>query len=50
ASDYVSPAMHGAIRARFPAARIETVEGAGHWLHAEKPEAFLAAVEAFLDA
>ena len=48
ASDYVSPAMHGAIRALFPAARIETLESAGHWLHAEKPEAFLAAVEAFL--
>jgi len=48
ASDYVTPAMHGAIRARFPAARIETLEGAGHWLHAEQPEAFLAAVEAFL--
>lgn len=50
ASDYVTPAMHGAIRARFPAARIETLEGAGHWLHAEQPEAFLAAVEAFLAA
>ncbi len=48
ASDYVTPAMHGAIRARFPAARIETLEGAGHWLHAEQPEAFLAAVEGFL--
>ena len=49
ASEYVTPAMHGAIRALFPAARIEALEGAGHWLHAEQPEPFLAGVEAFLD-
>jgi pimeloyl-ACP methyl ester carboxylesterase len=48
ASDYVAEPTHGAIRARFPAARIEAVEGAGHWLHADRPEAFLAAVERFL--
>lgn len=48
ASDYVAPETHGAIRARFPAARIEGVDGAGHWLHADRPEAFLDAVEAFL--
>ena len=48
ASDYVREAHAPAIRALFPAARIETVEGAGHWLHAEKPEPFLAALERFL--
>ena len=48
ASDYVRDAHLPAIRARFPAAEIATVEGAGHWLHAEKPEPFLAAVEGFL--
>lgn len=48
ASDYVAEPTHGAIRARFPQARIEAVAGAGHWLHAEKPEPFLAAVERFL--
>jgi pimeloyl-ACP methyl ester carboxylesterase len=47
-SDYVGAATHDAIRARFPAARIEAIAGAGHWLHADRPEAFLAAVERFL--
>ena len=50
ASDYVLPAMHDAIRARFPQAQIEGIEGAGHWLHADRPEPFLAAVERFLGA
>lgn len=48
ASAYAAGPTHDAIRARFPAARIETIAEAGHWLHAEKPELFLAAVEAFL--
>lgn len=48
ASDYVTEAMRPAIRAQFPAARFEALEGAGHWLHAEQPERFLAAVEGFL--
>jgi pimeloyl-ACP methyl ester carboxylesterase len=50
ASDYVAPQTHAAIRTRFPEARIEAIEGAGHWLHADRPEPFLAAVERFLDA
>ena len=37
------------IRALFPAARIEAIPGAGHWLHADAPAAFIAAVQAFLD-
>ena len=49
ASDYVAPETHAAIRARFPQARIEGIEDAGHWLHADRPEPFLAAVERFLD-
>jgi pimeloyl-ACP methyl ester carboxylesterase len=44
----VAPETHAAIRARFPAARIEAIEDAGHWLHADRPEPFLAAVERFL--
>ncbi len=28
------------IRQLFPAANITTMMGAGHWLHAEKPEVF----------
>ncbi|MEM1344168.1 MAG: alpha/beta fold hydrolase [Pseudomonadota bacterium] len=44
ASDYVAPWTHSAIHTRFPEARIEAIEGAGHWLHAERPEAFAKAV------
>ena len=47
-SDYLRPAAHGEIRRRFPNARFETVENAGHWLHAEQPERFVALCGAFL--
>jgi len=50
ASDYVRPEHEAAIRARFPAARIEAMAGVGHWLHAERPKEFAAAVATFLDA
>jgi len=48
ASDYVLPAHHGRIRALFPAARFTTLEGAGHWVHAEAPGPFIEALGAFL--
>lgn len=47
-SDYVQPEHGERIAALFPASRHEVIDGAGHWLHAEKPREFLAAVEAFL--
>jgi len=47
-SSYVQPGYEGEIRALFPDARIETLAGAGHWLHAEQPRAFEAAVNGFL--
>lgn len=47
-SDFVQPAHEPAIRRLFPEARILRVETAGHWVHAEQPQAFLAAVEPFL--
>ena len=34
----------------FPAAKLETVEGAGHWVHAERPAELVAAVQRFLGA
>ena len=39
-SRYVSEETYPAILKLFPNARIETIENAGHWLHAEEPEAF----------
>ena len=49
-SAYVRPEHRPAISARFPAARIARIPGAGHWLHADRPAATAAAVRAFLDA
>lgn len=49
-SDYVRPEHRDGIRAQFPKARFAKIPGAGHWLHAEKPREFEAAVRAFLDA
>lgn len=48
-SPYVKPEYRDKIRALFPNAEFEEIEGAGHWLHAEKPREFEAAVTAFLD-
>ncbi len=47
-SDYIRPEHHDAIRRLFPNAEIEAVPGAGHWVHAERPDAFLEQVTAFL--
>jgi pimeloyl-ACP methyl ester carboxylesterase len=45
---YIQPEHHATIAALFPAARIETVAGAGHWLHADRPQQVAARVDAFL--
>ena len=37
-----------AAREYFPAAKIDKIEGTGHWLHAEKPEEFNQRVMDFL--
>ncbi len=47
-SDYVAEEDLGAIRKLFPEAKLETIKGAGHWLHADQPDAFGEAVMAFL--
>ncbi|MEM6618626.1 MAG: alpha/beta fold hydrolase [Pseudomonadota bacterium] len=48
-SDYVRPEHRPRIKALFPLAQTASIPGAGHWLHAEKPAEFLAAVETFLN-
>ena len=38
-SDYVTDEGQAALREHFPQARVVRVKGAGHWLHADAPEA-----------
>jgi len=47
-SSYVRPEHRPAIERLFPKARIVHVPEAGHWLHAERPDAFLALAARFL--
>ena len=47
-SSYVTAAHHRDIRRLFPKASIVTIDGAGHWIHADRPGEFLAAAESFL--
>src|SRR5262249_53080272 len=47
-SDYIRPEHEPEIQRLFPQARLIRIEGAGHWVHAEQPEAFLRAVGPFL--
>ncbi len=49
-SGYVQDDDFELIQMLFPQAQLETVAGAGHWVHAEKPAELLAAVNAFLES
>jgi esterase len=49
ASDYVRAEHHDRIQKLFPNARFSAIQGAGHWVHAEKPREFEGAVAGFLD-
>jgi esterase len=48
-SGYVPTSIHDEIRALFPRATFAVLPAAGHWLHAEDPAGFLAAILPFLD-
>jgi pimeloyl-ACP methyl ester carboxylesterase len=45
---YIKDEDEDLILDHFPDASLETVAGAGHWLHAEKPKEFFITVDAFL--
>jgi len=47
-SNYVADSDWPAIVQLFPRASLQTIPGAGHWLHAQQPRAFFEAVQAFL--
>ncbi|GGW95490.1 alpha/beta fold hydrolase [Alteromonas halophila] len=48
-SDYLTREHRPQIARYFPNARARIIEGTGHWLHAEKPQAFNAIVEKHLN-
>ena len=49
-SHYVADDMLPTLRDVLPRARVVTLKNAGHWLHADKPDAFQQAVMAFIAA
>ncbi|MFK7945921.1 MAG: alpha/beta fold hydrolase [Paracoccaceae bacterium] len=48
ASEYMGSDQKAAVQAQFPAAEFHEIPGAGHWLHAEQPGAFLSSVQKWL--
>lgn len=47
-SDYITNGDQELIRRLFPKARLETVQGAGHWVHADAPQSLLELILQFL--
>ncbi|HTQ98648.1 MAG TPA: alpha/beta fold hydrolase [Candidatus Acidoferrum sp.] len=47
-SHYILPEHRAAIVRQFPHAQFKIVNGAGHWVHSEKPEAVLRLIRNFL--
>lgn len=47
-SPYVTEAYRDDLLSQFPQARAHVIAGAGHWVHAEKPDAVLRAIRRYL--
>ena len=47
-SDYIEDRDVKLIKQQFLSAEVVTIENAGHWIHAERPDVFLSTVHAFL--
>lgn len=47
-SEYIKDSDFALIQSLFPQATVVTIEGAGHWVHADKPEELLDKVRRFL--
>ena len=47
-SDYITSEMIPAIQRIFPMAEVNTIPGAGHWLHMEQPSLLIKTVKYFL--
>lgn len=49
-SKYITKEHQSAIKTAFPASQFKMIQGAGHWLHAEKPVAFAKLVKRFFES
>lgn len=47
-SDYIPVSDHPDILEKFPSAKFEYIQGAGHWVHSQKPNEFLEVLLKFL--
>lgn len=47
-SDYLTPRHFPTLMTLFPEATLKQIPGAGHWIHAEQPEAFIKEVDNFI--
>ena len=47
-SEYIPVSDHPEIIEKFPQANFEYIEGAGHWVHSQKPNEFLQVLLKFL--
>jgi esterase len=47
-SDYIQDQYLNQIMRQFPQAEFETIGNAGHWLHAEQPEALVQVLQSYL--
>ncbi|XP_070219198.1 sn-1-specific diacylglycerol lipase ABHD11 isoform X1 [Bos mutus] len=47
-SQFLLPSHYPEIRRLFPRAQMQTVPNAGHWVHSDRPQDFMAAVQSFL--
>ena len=48
-SDYITNDDANMIHSIFTDSKLETIDGAGHWLHAEKPDEFFELINSFLN-
>ncbi|MEM8894318.1 MAG: alpha/beta fold hydrolase [Bacteroidota bacterium] len=48
-SDYIKEEDLSELAVRFPQNELQTVSGAGHWVHAEKPREFLSVLNTYLN-
>jgi len=49
-SSYILPEDHATILRLFPNAQMQTIEGAGHWVHAQQPAAFVESIDYFIQS